>query len=197
MFFSLGCSPSGNLLELKPVGLHLQWKKNISPKSTLLILLSAFFCLDWVFCFVLVVGFLFGSGFFFTQEKVNDKVKLPHHFSQRQGPCCQAGTAGARQPEQRRGAVCPADPRVPAVHICCPAGRARPAKPAFSPCPSLSRPVRVREQHVAGRAPTGTPTQTQPVPPGTEKRRGSFLSASRQQSKVCEFSLLPSFEQSS
>lgn len=48
-----------------------------------------FFCLGWVFHFVLVVSFLFGLClgfflfglvFFFPQQKVNYKVKLPHHF---------------------------------------------------------------------------------------------------------------------
>lgn len=71
--FSLGCSPSRKLLELKPVGLHLQWKRNISPQGAVLILLSVLLGVflvwvfwDWVFCFVLVVGFLSGldPGFF-------------------------------------------------------------------------------------------------------------------------------------
>lgn len=63
------------------------------------------------------MGFLVALGFFHSEGKLQGEVTTS--FLPRPGACCQPGTAGDRQLEQSHGAVCPADPAVPTVHICC------------------------------------------------------------------------------
>lgn len=81
-------------------------------------------------------------GFFHSGEgKLQDEVTTS--FLQRQGPCSQPGSAGDKQLEQSHGAVCPADPTVPTVHICCSDGSTGSANPACSWCLSPTARVRI------------------------------------------------------
>lgn len=122
-YFSLGCSPSGNLLELKPVGLHLWWKRNISPKGAVLILLSAFFV--WVGIFLFWQWVFVWLGVFFHPGEGKWQGEVTPSFLQSPGACCQAGGAEARCPRRTSaaqmgaGSAEPAPLSVPRNHTHC------------------------------------------------------------------------------